>query len=471
MSSDKLDKYFRDTLGNYESDVDAEAIWQAVKPERRRPVIWWFLFGAVLLGGLGLSIAKFWPSEEAALAHENKQKQLEEVVAPAESSIETSPASATTAVIAGETLYQNELAGAEVATQGGTVPSAIETSIEAIQTPTNQTLSNTDIENVESSLVIEDEEESASTTAIVDEATQSSFPTSNLADRATALETVSYVEALRKERGTNWQTNPLAAGDYRLLPETALVDDLPAEQAYYRRSRPWAIQAQAGAHQLHRKLASNDSLGDDWIAIRTSSEQSLEAISAEVSLSYRLPSKWQVRAGLGWTMINTVSQNRQISTIEVEREGVQQIIIGPNQDSTFIIGTVTAYETIDQYRKTYNSFQHWDVPVLVGYNLDLGHWELLLEGGIRFNVQQSIEGQILNAEGNVASLEEAMVYRTSLGLTYQAGLGLSYAITAQLGLQLNTNFRYYPKSFSEDSASIDERYQLLGAQVGLRWRF
>ena len=55
--SNELDKQISERLHHYESAVDAEAIWDAVKPpRRRRPWFWLFLF----FGGIGIAGGAWW---------------------------------------------------------------------------------------------------------------------------------------------------------------------------------------------------------------------------------------------------------------------------------------------------------------------------------------------------------------------------------------------------------------------------
>jgi hypothetical protein len=60
--SNELDKHFGEQLRGYESELDAEALWQAVKPPRRSRWGWWILL--IFLVGLG-GTAYWWMSREA----------------------------------------------------------------------------------------------------------------------------------------------------------------------------------------------------------------------------------------------------------------------------------------------------------------------------------------------------------------------------------------------------------------------
>ena len=69
--SNELDKHIGETLGQYESAVDAEALWTAVKPPKRRMPWFWLLalFGVVAIAG-GFAL---WTDDKSEIVDDSQQ--------------------------------------------------------------------------------------------------------------------------------------------------------------------------------------------------------------------------------------------------------------------------------------------------------------------------------------------------------------------------------------------------------------
>lgn len=509
MSSEKSDKYIKETLHNYESPVDAEALWQAVKPPRRRSVIWWWITGALLLllsagGWFWLDHADVSSSDVVGMEGSSgdvstevrvKESRTNDPVAgnsPDHSTVAELPAAQESQPMTTQTLRKptetttlNERENRNIAipgdhtdkaktlSQASSVTQPVEDSssprtepyrmAEQTVTPrTEQVLSDDKLPSIS-----EDE----STVASAD------LPTKNT--EATVVN-----EPTDKEEDLQQSSAPVSGDPVDLLPTLALglsstpAKPLPSVESgevpsprVKRKVSPWSAQLSGGLYRLSRSFTMNDSLPHEQLDFRRQTEQPLEAISAELSLVYEHPSRFRLRTGLGWTSINTVFETNQMSSQIDTVIGIQAIYLSPAGDTTTVEGPIAAYQTIAYRKKHYNRIQHWDIPVLVGYQWSVGSWQLLIEGGVRFNLTQSVSGEVLDPELNRIDLSESNRFRSRLGLSYQAGVGVGYALSPRLSVRADMNLRYFPQDFTPASAAIGERYQLLGGQLGVQYRF
>jgi hypothetical protein len=271
---------------------------------------------------------------------------------------------------------------------------------------------------------------------------------------------------------------PLAAQPLALLttaPDPDLpVADQPATAAAPQRRRgpsPWFLQAEAALYRSTLTLATADSITSPWLQARRQSETALEAWSSTLSFGYQHPAGWYARAGLGYTQWASRFEIRQEDSRIDTVQGITTIFVTPAGDSTFVEGPIARYERINYYKRTYNYLRHWDLPLLLGYQFRQGPWRFGLEGGLRFNIRQEASGEILDQDLNVAPWAEAGQLRTSVGVSWQAGAQAGYQLTPRLQLQVGAHFRYYSQSFSEEGAALTSRRQLLGGNVGVRWRW
>ncbi len=257
-----------------------------------------------------------------------------------------------------------------------------------------------------------------------------------------------------------------------LLPLAVVrADALPTATpaAKRRRHQPYFMQLDATYHTLRQKLAT-DSF-PDWVAQRQSSERPLEALTFDLSAGYLHKTGWQVRAGLGYTRINT-EMNTTLTRVSVDSvEGLQAIVFLPGNAVDSIYGAIASFTTTTSERRTFNSFRQVEVPVMVGYQLGSGAWTVLAEGGVRLRLSRTQEGQILARDGSFSDLETLGTYRSGLGYSLQAGLTVGYAFHPQMRVQAGVVWQYHPQDFTTAEAKFSENYRMLGFSLGGRYVF
>lgn len=248
----------------------------------------------------------------------------------------------------------------------------------------------------------------------------------------------------------------------------ALPTAIPAAQR--RRHQPYFMQLDATYHTLRQKLAT-DSF-PDWVAQRQSNERPLEALTLDLTAGYRDKTGWQVRAGLGYTRINT-EMNTTLSRVSVDSlEGLKCIVFLPGNAVDSVYGNVGVTVTNSSQWRTFNSFRQVEVPVLVGYQWGAGAWTLLAEGGVRLRLSRTQEGRILAQDGvSIADLATMDTYRSGLGYSLQAGLTVGYAFHPQMRVQAGVAWHYNPQDFTTAEAKFSENYRMLGFSLGGRYVF
>lgn len=481
--SNELDKHIGETLGRYESSVDAEALWQAVKPpQRRKPWLWLLLLAGVVVvaGGLwswstnneeGRMVESSLPIvDNAALSGEKKAilsaREIEnKVAAPTtpqtrvDRGVETGSSVAETENTA--QFFPDVRKKEKVeANRAGTKENPVADNISAGNTERKDV-------KIEEPVVAVAEKDIVGTP---------------LNEEAEITTTLSPIEGNPLEVVT---TNERPATSVSLVEtltfdvkstgsKKELTEITPAAATYLRNKRsPFFAQIDVAYFGLQRELENKDSLAWDWASDRTNSEQLLEGLSADLSFGYRSRRGWQVRGGLGYTQINTLFGNTVTTQTVDTVNGLTLLIYGPGNTVDSIFGPVAYYETTTRQKQTYNSIRQWELPLLVGHNFKLGRLTLLAEAGVRLRFNRSWEGTVSNRsmETGFQDLATTDWYRTRLGLSLQGGIQLAYPITSQLDILAGGSIRYHLQDFSSDESPFVERYQLLGGQLGLRYRF
>ncbi|MBK9013350.1 MAG: hypothetical protein IPM82_04330 [Saprospiraceae bacterium] len=257
-------------------------------------------------------------------------------------------------------------------------------------------------------------------------------------------------------------TNPSVKAEY--LPET----EVPL-----RRSQPfsWSIGLQGSLSFVDRKLEARDSFSSALLALRENSERELEAYQIGMRFTARHRSGFGLTSGLNFTQIN--EQFRFNSTvISVDSVyGVKYLAVNFDNDTIPIYGEIPL-ETKTSYRKEYyNRYRMIDIPVLAGYHYQGRNGFLSAQVGIFVNLSLATQGQIMQSATEFMAIDTAGIFRPNIGLSYYFGLSAGYSITEHLEAYISPFMRHYPKSFTEDSYALRQRYNLYGVDIGVRYHF
>ena len=488
--SNELDKQISERLHHYESAVDAEAIWDAVKPpRRRRPWFWLFLF----FGGIGIAGGAWWMlaqshkpnayTETTELVSEkpvateknmanqtilNDQSTNKQQSIPKESNTEKSNLNP----LSNEHLAQRKVVRRHSKGANEQTEQTLEqpkTSISSYPQQSNESLIdeggemdqgidkrlNSDIIN---NTLSEQQKRETIALLIPNKAVQQQ-------EKGTPLSTISLLDPIDQPLSTI----------LGFLPDHAheLSDTINYHEEVIPPSRkrsPWSIQTDAAYLFINRELSGEDSL-TNWINQRMATESVLEALNLDFSINYAFHDNWQLRIGLGYTQINTSFAYDYTTTKTDSIEGLQMLIFNVDNTVDSIYGPIGSYETTQRQLEIYNSFRQIELPILANYETRWGDLSLILEAGARFRLNRTWEGQIIGNDGEVVSLEDQAWYRNGLGVSLQASLQFGYALNNQLQARLGGTLRYSPTNFTNEEVGFDERYQLTGLQLGLRYHF
>lgn len=492
--SNELDKHISEQLHRYESAVDAEAIWATVKPpRRRRPWLWMLL----LLGVLSVAGGSWWMLNGGQQDTGEIGEQHTDSAASATAPGSTAMTQASTALASDDaeeqmverfptasaetTEIMERNTGQSSSTAEFPSPQGIQKKIGANLMPEAIAKNDNRIAEESSETVLDEAHFPAESTApLAADESLGKEGQGETAESATAFPDDSEPSANDEVNTESLTRGTVQTVDYRLAtragaiswPESAALPAVLLSEASSkrrkRRGSPWAIQADGAYLLVQRELAS-DSLGG-WIDRRLATEEVLEAYSADVSLGYAFHKNWQIRAGLGYTQINTAFSLLETSSRVDTAVGLQTIIFNPDSTVDSIMGPIEIYETTQRRREIYNSFRQWELPILVNYEAAFGRMSLIAEAGARLRFSRSWEGSLLNNSDEVVSLEDQDWYRSGLGLSFQAGLQLGYELSPQWQVRVGGTFRYSPSDFSTEAMPFQERYQLRGLQLGIRYQ-
>ncbi|RLD22789.1 MAG: hypothetical protein DRI69_00165 [Bacteroidetes bacterium] len=216
-----------------------------------------------------------------------------------------------------------------------------------------------------------------------------------------------------------------------------------------------------------KNLSSKGENVDDYISARDSTESSQLSWHAGLRVGYEHSSGLTGRAGVHYTLVNEVFK-------DVSR--YERIIIETIFDSNGNpIGFDTTLETGTRTKQTQNRYHAIDIPLLIGYRIDNGNWDLGIQAGPVFNIAFNTKGDMIDpATGLVGSFsdESAMdyhpVFKDKIGMSIYAGFYASKRIGNNLWAFVEPHFQYRLKSITLDSYPVDQKQTNIGLSIGVR---
>lgn len=167
-------------------------------------------------------------------------------------------------------------------------------------------------------------------------------------------------------------------------------------------------------------------------------------------------------------------QDPSVQVTRVLNISVDTTII--NNEMTIVVDTISMVEYGRRDLVGYNSYRFYDIPLMVGYELDRGRWILHLNTGVLLNVATARRGQFLDPDGNLVSINsnEAGNYgafRKKVGSSLLMSLGVNYALTNKLHFLVEPQLRVWMQPLTVNAYPIDQKYVNLGLALGFRQYF
>jgi hypothetical protein len=218
-----------------------------------------------------------------------------------------------------------------------------------------------------------------------------------------------------------------------------------------------------------RRLRANAPEMSQYQQARDTVERPWYAISTGIRASCVFRNGLAVRLGVAY------NQNNEVATFDSLGIGkiVTTEIIRPNG----IRDTVREI-TSGIFRSTrYNRYRSFDIPVQVGYELNLNDdWAVSANGGVNFNITAWQKADILAIDFRKQNLTNRIgevnpIFRNQLGISLFGSLAVYRQLTGNLQAFAEPSVRYYLKPITIADYQLRQQYINAGLMLGLRYRF
>lgn len=257
-------------------------------------------------------------------------------------------------------------------------------------------------------------------------------------------------------------------------------DPLPLEAGRYQRRRgdnpTWwiGISTSLGMHQRNLSINPNpNAVDEDWLSRRAATEKALESYSFSFDLRRDLGSGWYLQSGLRHQLTYEQFEDQYESTFDkVLEDQVTQIIQRADGTTTEIRDDVTIQVTESVYSSIYNTQNLTEIPLLMGYQQQLGTGVGLdVNAGVLYGLVQRKDGQVHQDATSLGEYEflGQLPYRSSSVWGAQLQGGVYYSLTDSWQLFGGAQVKAY-HNLATSAAGFTESQFLLSGVLGLRIR-
>jgi hypothetical protein len=220
------------------------------------------------------------------------------------------------------------------------------------------------------------------------------------------------------------------------------------------------------AFSLRNLSSRNEDVGD-YIAGRDSTESYQLSWLGGLRVGYEHASGLTARTGIQYTLVNEVfRQESRTSRTTIDS------VFDSNND---LIRVDTIFETGTRIKQTQNRYHAVDIPLLIGYRIDNGNWDVGIQAGPVFNILFKSKGDMIDPASNeVGSFSDTSdpayhpVFKDRLGISIYGAVYASKRIGNNLWAFVEPNLLYRLKSITLDSYPVEQKQANIGLSFGLR---
>ncbi len=225
-----------------------------------------------------------------------------------------------------------------------------------------------------------------------------------------------------------------------------------------------------------RQLVYKDPTMVEYAEQRKNDESYVFAYSAGFRVNAHFKGGLAVRTGLVYTDIAEKLQYRDENAQVTKVINVTLDTIYQSGNIVYVWDTLSVTEYGSYNKIGYNRYRFYDIPLMVGYEIDRGNWVIQLNTGVLFNIAASQRGDFLDPDHQLVNFDSNngqgyKAFRTHVGSSLLMSLGFNYALRPKLHLLVEPQLRVWMQPMNIQSYPVDQKYVNLGLAMGIRQYF
>lgn len=232
-----------------------------------------------------------------------------------------------------------------------------------------------------------------------------------------------------------------------------------------------------GPELMNKELKTNSSENNAYLNSRNQSEKSLIGGSVQANLTYYFYNRVFIETGFRYSQAR---ERATYSTRDIvgERTVYDSLLtgfqVGPTGDPIPIydITSRTEFdEEIANFNHT-NTYHMIDIPLLLGYQVDIQRWSVYFKSGISATVLRRNSGYLLNEDGN-SSIDLGTnndPFDSGVVLNLELAGGVSYQLDENISFLLEPSFRSTINNLYNSDYPLLEKRKIIGINTGIRFK-
>ncbi len=240
--------------------------------------------------------------------------------------------------------------------------------------------------------------------------------------------------------------------------------------------RGLSVDAYVAPEYASRQLVYKDPSMIGYAEQRKNDESYMFAYSAGFRVNAHFKGGLALRTGLIYTDIAEKLEYRDENAQITKVINVTLDTIYQNGNIVYVWDTLSVTEYGSYNKIGYNRYRFYDIPLMVGYEIDRGNWVIQLNTGILFNIAASQRGDFLDPDHQLVNFDSNneqgyQAFRTQVGSSLLMSMGFNYALRPKLHLLLEPQLRVWMQPLNIQAYPIDQKYVNLGVAMGIRQYF
>lgn|GEM_PF-2990907 len=262
----------------------------------------------------------------------------------------------------------------------------------------------------------------------------------------------------------------------KLLPASLLKantkrPELPCPNADLGRS-DWYLELYAAPTMAFKRLEDQVNGKNTKIGMDSTLHRQL-SFSAGFNIVKNIGEHGLIKTGLQYNQTNEVLRSTRINEIKlVTTISVRTVILSPG-DTIYIRDTSVIQKIGTAITQSQNKYKSWDVPVIFGYQFGGENLRLNANLGVIANIRSNYKGEMIDTAQqsiNVASYKNAGIYKTNVGLSLYAGLGIVKAINEKMDFLVEPHARINLSNTATNAAWFRQKNITAGVSIGVRYK-
>lgn len=214
---------------------------------------------------------------------------------------------------------------------------------------------------------------------------------------------------------------------------------------------------------------------NSYLKQRNDNEELKMGHSFQLTLSYYFLNNLFIESGLKYNKINEQA-NYTLDKVVSEKTIYDSTIIGykvgPTGDPEPIYNITERVEQ-DIQSTSYQSRNHYhfiSVPLFIGYQIDLNRWSYYVKGGVSAEILAKSSGKIKSfdpsKELDLNSTENPFL--STVYFNFEIATGLGYQLSEKYIITVEPTYRTNISSITKSEYSLNQRFESIGINAGLR---